>query len=91
MSSAPAQPADRSEDAIDASAARARLTDARTLVVKIGSGVLVRNGTHFDRGTFCRVVERVAALVASGIEVCLVSSGAVALGRGRMGVNVASM
>lgn len=64
---------------------RAGLSGARRLVIKIGSGVLVRGGVRFDRGTFCRVVEQVAALVESGRHVAVVSSGAVALGRGRLG------
>ncbi len=64
---------------------RPALHHVQSIVIKIGSGVLVRDGTRFDRGTFCRIVEIVAGLVESGRQVAIVSSGAVALGRGRMG------
>ncbi|MDX9719534.1 MAG: glutamate 5-kinase [Myxococcota bacterium] len=55
-----------------------------SLVIKVGSGVLVRDGVRFDRGTFCRLVETLAALVEKGYKLTLVSSGAVALGRGKL-------
>lgn len=64
---------------------RQQLTQAHSVVIKIGSGVLVREGTRFDRGTFCRLVEQLAALATSGRRLTIVSSGAVALGRGRLG------
>ncbi len=64
---------------------RPPLDNTKRIVIKIGSGVLVRRGTRFDRGTFCRIVEQVAHLVESGLQVALVSSGAVALGLGRVG------
>jgi len=55
------------------------------VVVKIGSSLL----TDSEAGIRMSVVERIAAEVAAlqqkGIEVCLVSSGAVALGRVQMG------
>ena len=65
---------------------RPEMSDVKTLVLKVGSGVLVRDGVHLDRGTFCRLVEQITHLMEAGIQVALVSSGAVALGRGRMGV-----
>ena len=63
---------------------REELAQARQLVIKIGSGVLVRDGVRFDRGTFCRIVELIAGMLESGYQIALVSSGAVALGRGRL-------
>src|SRR5690606_2013304 len=66
---------------------RSNLNNVASVVLKVGSGVLVRDGTHFDRGTFCRVVEQIAALVGRGLSVALVSSGAVALGRARIGTH----
>lgn len=65
---------------------RQDLKQARSLVVKIGSGVLVRDGVNLDRGTFCRLVERIAALWGLGYRVTVVSSGAIALGRNKLGV-----
>ncbi len=50
-------------------------------VIKIGSGVLVRDGIHIDRPTFASIVQDVDALLRDGHRVTIVSSGAVALGR----------
>lgn len=65
---------------------RPEMSEVKTLVLKVGSGVLVHDGVRLDRGTFCRLVEQITHLMSAGIQVALVSSGAVALGRGRMGV-----
>jgi glutamate 5-kinase len=60
----------------------ARLTDARRVVVKIGSSLLI----HKDNGGLNRawlesLAGELAAMIASGQQVVLVSSGAIALGR----------
>lgn len=50
-------------------------------VVKIGSGVLLRDDGTVDEKTVHDIVESVEALRAEGVTVTLISSGAVALGR----------
>jgi glutamate 5-kinase len=65
---------------------RQDLPQAKSIVVKIGSGVLVRDGVQLDRGTFCRLVEQIAGLITLGYTVTVVSSGAVALGRSKLNV-----
>ncbi|MCA9564139.1 MAG: glutamate 5-kinase [Myxococcales bacterium] len=57
----------------------------RRLVVKVGSRVLVGDGMGvMDRRVFADLVQSIATVRANGIEVVLVSSGAVALGRRRL-------
>ncbi|MDX8402976.1 MAG: glutamate 5-kinase, partial [Mariprofundaceae bacterium] len=64
---------------------RSDLGRARRVIVKIGSSLL----TNSEVGIRMSVVERIAAEVAAlrkkGVEVCIVSSGAVAIGRVLMG------
>lgn len=60
---------------------RDSLRHAQHWVVKIGSGVLLRDKIHVDRPTFVDLIEGVDALITAGHRVTLVSSGAVALGR----------
>lgn len=62
----------------------ATLAEARRVVVKIGSNVL-REGPRFDRVTFASLVRDLVALREAGLEVVVVSSGAVALGLERLG------
>jgi glutamate 5-kinase len=58
----------------------ASLTEARCLVIKVGSALLVENGAL--RSVWLRgLAEDVARLVARGTQVVLVSSGSIALGR----------
>lgn len=57
---------------------------ARRMVVKIGSAVL-SDGGSFDRVTFVSLVRDLVRLRDQGIELVVVSSGAVALGMERMG------
>jgi glutamate 5-kinase len=59
---------------------------ALTLVVKVGSAVLMRGGVRVDREVFCRLVSELAQIVQQGHRLVLVSSGAVAIGRRTMGV-----
>lgn len=65
-------------------AARA-LTRARRLVVKIGSALLVRDGVPAT-DWMTQLGADIARLRARGVDVIVVSSGAVALGRGRLGL-----
>ncbi len=65
---------------------RQSLKKAHLVVLKIGSAVLTRSTDKLlDRGVFCRIVEAVAQLRNEGRDVVIVTSGAVALGRGVMG------
>lgn len=61
--------------------ARAALTDARRIVVKIGSRSLLQG----PQGRYASLAEQIVALQGQGRSVVLVSSGAVALGRIRLG------
>lgn len=60
---------------------RTALRDCKRLVVKIGSSALCADG-----GRFAQVAEQVATQVKAGRKIVLVSSGAVALGRERLGL-----
>ncbi|MEO0829610.1 MAG: glutamate 5-kinase, partial [Pseudomonadota bacterium] len=63
----------------------AALKDARRVVVKIGSALLVgENGLRSDWLT--GLAEDIAALHARGVAVLIVSSGSIALGRRRLGL-----
>ncbi|HWB43845.1 MAG TPA: glutamate 5-kinase [Hyphomicrobiaceae bacterium] len=68
------------------SGARAEWTNARRIVVKVGSSLLVdRAGGTLQRAWLESLAEDVAGLVKAGKEVILVSSGAIALGRHLLG------
>jgi len=67
------------------SESRARLASARRMVVKIGSALLTNSGQGLDTGAISRWVEELAAVRRRGIEVLLVTSGAVAAGMQRLG------
>lgn len=60
---------------------RIALGNARHWVIKIGSGVIVRDARFIDRPTFTGLVEGIHHLLEHGHRVTVVSSGAVALGR----------
>ncbi|TVQ55148.1 MAG: glutamate 5-kinase [Rhodobacteraceae bacterium] len=62
-----------------------RLADARRLVVKIGSALLV-DGQGLRRGWLEGLAADVAMIAARGAEVLIVSSGAIALGRRVLGL-----
>jgi glutamate 5-kinase len=57
----------------------------RRLVVKVGTGVLTAGATGLNRARMVELARQIAALVAQGREVVLVTSGAVAAGRERLG------
>lgn len=52
------------------------------IVVKVGSNVLTRQDGSLDVTRMSALVDQLAAIHASGIEIILISSGAVASGRG---------
>ena len=61
----------------------AALSEARRLVVKIGSALLVDKQTGAFRGDWLHsIAEDIARIKARGTDVILVSSGSIALGRG---------
>jgi len=64
---------------------RDRLTRTRRWVVKIGSALLTADGKGLDRESVAAWVAQMAARAESGVELVLVSSGAVAEGMSRMG------
>ena len=65
----------------------ATLTDAKRVVVKIGSALLVDRKTGDLRGDWLRgLAEDVHWLKGLGCDVVLVSSGSIALGRGVLGL-----
>ncbi len=61
------------------------LKSVRRLVVKLGTGVLTDSRKRPDLVQFAQLVSQVAALRASGLEVVLVTSGAVGAGMGVLG------
>ncbi|QJR00348.1 glutamate 5-kinase [Halomonas sp. PGE1] len=64
---------------------REALAGARRVVVKIGSALLTNDGRGLDEAAIGGWVDQIAALHRRGIEVVLVSSGAVAAGMVRLG------
>ena len=59
---------------------RDRLRNTRRWVVKIGSALLTANGQGLDQDAMAAWVRQMAFLADKGIELILVSSGAVAEG-----------
>jgi glutamate 5-kinase len=59
---------------------------ARRIVVKLGTNVIMRADGKVALGLLCGLVEQIAALRAEGVEVLVVSSGAVGLGVERLGL-----
>jgi len=56
------------------------------IVVKLGTNVIMRQDGRVALGLLCGLVEQIAALRTDGIEVLVVSSGAVGLGMERLGL-----
>lgn len=64
-----------------------RLQDARRVVVKVGSSLLVDSGAgNLDRVWLQALASEIARLIARGQQVAVVSSGAIALGRKYLGL-----
>ena len=66
---------------------RSQIAGTRRWVVKVGSALLTADGKGVDREAIAGWVAQVAALKQQGIEVVLVSSGAVAEGMSRLGLS----
>ena len=74
-------------NAAAAASGRKRLRQVKRLVVKIGSSSLTRGGSsELDGRIISQLAGDVAALRRQGLEVAIVSSGAVAAGMGRLGL-----
>ena len=58
---------------------------AKRIVVKVGSSLVTNNGEGLDRAAIGMWAAQVAALLAAGYEVLMVSSGAIAEGMQRLG------
>ncbi len=65
---------------------RARLRQVKRVVIKIGSSSLTTANWTLDRRVMASLVREVVTLRQRGLEVALVSSGAVASGMGRLGL-----
>lgn len=61
------------------------LTEARSLVIKIGSSLITRDGRGLAEDEIHRWAEQMARLMADGRQLVLVSSGSVAEGMARLG------
>jgi len=57
------------------------------IVVKLGTNVIMRPDGRVALGLLCGLVEQMAALRADGLEILVVSSGAVGLGMERLGLS----
>ena len=66
--------------------ARRALKTAKRAVVKLGTNVVMQEGGELALGRLCSLIEEVVSLRRRGCQVILVSSGAVGLGAGRVGV-----
>ncbi|MDQ0997251.1 glutamate 5-kinase [Phyllobacterium ifriqiyense] len=76
----------RSDNEHGAAGASPTLRNYRRIVVKIGSALLVDRTSGLKRQWLESLGADVAALAASGVEVMIVSSGAIALGRNVLGL-----
>jgi len=65
---------------------RENIKQSKRCVIKIGSALLTNDGSGLNRGGIATWVEQISALRKSGVEVVLVSSGAVAEGMCRLGI-----
>ncbi|WLQ14047.1 glutamate 5-kinase [Hahella aquimaris] len=70
---------------LNESQARARLRETRRWVIKIGSALLTNDGRGLALDAMGLWVDQLAALRKDGVEVVVVSSGAVAEGMSRLG------
>ena len=62
-----------------------KMYEFKRIVVKVGSNVLTRRDGTLDVTRMSALVDQVAELRRAGVEVILISSGAVASGRGELG------
>ena len=69
-----------------AASARSALKRAKRVVVKVGTNVVMHPSGDLALGRLCSLIEEIVALKRQGREVILVTSGAIGLGSGRLGV-----
>lgn len=62
------------------------IEDAQRIVIKIGSALLIDENGNLHAGWLYSLVKDIAALRKQGKDIVIVSSGAVALGRRRLGI-----
>jgi len=60
-------------------------TSYKRIVIKLGTSLLTGGGSKLDLDIMSRLVEQVARLHAKGAEIVIVSSGAIAAGRDKLG------
>ena len=65
---------------------RAKIKQARRIVVKVGTKILCGNKGQFNLQRMESLVEDLAALWDEGLDVIVVSSGAIGAGVGRLGL-----
>ncbi|HEY3365533.1 MAG TPA: glutamate 5-kinase [Symbiobacteriaceae bacterium] len=65
---------------------RTQLSNARRIVVKVGTSTLIHRGGNLHLGRMEALVRQLADLHAEGRDVMLVTSGAVGTGMGRLGL-----
>ena len=64
---------------------RQQVSTGKRWVIKVGSSLITQNGRGLNMDVIANLASQLAALVASGKEVILVSSGAIAEGMNRLG------
>jgi glutamate 5-kinase len=64
-----------------------KIASLKRVVIKLGTGVLTRGIGELDTARIAAVCEQIAAMRKRGVEVIVVSSGAVGLGMGRLGLS----
>jgi glutamate 5-kinase len=64
-----------------------RLSASRRAVIKLGTGIVTDSDGHFNIAQLEPVARGIAQLKKDGRQIVLVSSGAVGLGRGRLGLH----
>ncbi len=63
-----------------------RNASIRRIVVKLGTGILTAEVGRLDAACLAQIAEQIAEMRRRGLEVVVVSSGAVGLGMGRLGL-----
>ncbi|MCO4760928.1 MAG: glutamate 5-kinase [Myxococcales bacterium] len=86
---APGKPTDdaasRGIETVPQQVIRQLVGDAKRVVIKVGSQVLCQADGQVDEQVLARLCTEICGLMAAGRQVVLVSSGAVAMGRGEVG------